>query len=552
MKFRLTITGKLSLGFGLLTLAYLINAWFINNALQKSKEQNLEIIRVYQPSVNNLEKMYSYVSESRMLLKNWVLIEKETITPDKLKLMELMELQLPFLEDNIIKIYHQWPQSEQIIFNNAQSLLNDSLLVEHKKITGFLNKIEAYNDRVQLNQFQEMLKAEGRIPLLTDKVLTKLTILLDLHKDKVRTAQAIMDKSFENSKTLILVTSIILLVLAVFISVLTIRSQVEPINYIKKILISMGKGILPNERIKEGTDEIGEISSALNSLVKGLKDISNFSMEIGKGNFNSEFAPLSDQDILGNSLIKMREELRNAAIEDEKRKKEDDQRNWSTQGIAKFSDILRQNNNNLSELTYNIISNLVNYLNANQGGIFIVNDNDPSRSDLFLELSSCYAYNRQKFLEKSFNPGEGLIGRCYQERETIFLTDIPKDYIKITSGLGDDNPTNLLIVPLLYNDQVFGVIELASFSQIENYHIDFVEKIGTSIASTVSAVKINMQTTKLLEQSRQQAEEMASQEEEMRQNMEELRATQEETARKEATMQKELKELKKKLEKYEA
>jgi methyl-accepting chemotaxis protein len=551
MKFRLTITGKLGLGFGLLTFAYIINSLFINQALQKSKEQNLEIIRVYQPSVNNLEKTYAYLTDSRMLLKNWVFIEKETITPDKLKLMELLELQLPYLQDNIIKIYHKWPQSEQIIYNNTQSLLNDSLIVLHKKIMGFLNKPESYNDKAQLAEIQEMLKPEGRISILTDKILTKLTILLDSHQDKVKVAQSIMDKSFENAKTLILVTSILLFVLAIFISVVTIRSQVEPINYIKKILISMGKGILPNDRIKEGTDEIGEISAALNSLVKGLKDISNFSMEIGKGNFNSGFSPLSDQDILGNSLIKMREELRNAAIEEEKRKKEDDQRNWSTQGIAKFSDILRQNNNNLSDLTYNIISNLVNYLHANQGGIFIVNDNDPSRSDLFLEMTSCYAYNRQKFLQKTFNPGEGLIGRCFQECETIYLTDIPKDYIKITSGLGDDNPTNLLVVPLLHNDQVFGVIEIASFSVIENYHIDFVEKIGKSIASTISVVKINLQTTKLLEQSRQQAEEMASQEEEMRQNMEELRATQEETARKEATMLKELVEIKKKLAKYE-
>jgi methyl-accepting chemotaxis protein len=394
-----------------------------------------------------------------------------------------------------------------------------------------------------------MISPDGRASILTDRILAKLTLLVDNQQERVKTAEILMNNSFESIKTLIYVTSILLVILAVIISIITIRAQVVPIDYIKNILISMGKGILPKEKIKEGKDEIGEISSALNSLVNGLKEISNFSIEIGKGNFNSEFTPLSDQDILGNSLIKMREELRNAATEEEKRKKEDAQRNWATQGIAKFSEILRQNNNNLNDLSYNIISNLVNYLETNQGGLFIVNDN--ARDDIFLELAGCYAYNRQKFLQKSFKPGEGLIGRCYLERGSIYLTDIPKEYIKITSGLGEDNPTCLLIVPLLYNDQVFGVIEIASFAEMESFQIEFVEKIASSIASTISSVKINIQTAKLLDQSRQQAEEMASQEEEMRQNMEELRATQEETARKEASMQKELKELKKRLDKYE-
>jgi len=549
MKLRLTITGKLGLGFGLLTLAYIINSILVYNRLEESKEKSQLIISTYEPSVANLQKIHGLVTSSRLLLKSWIYVEKETVTPDKLKLLEILDLQLPYLQNNVLRLYHQWPKTEQLIFNNIQNSLNDSLIVLQKQITGYLNKPEAYNDKTQLSIFQAIIGPEGRATILTDKTLAKLTLLIDNQQERVKTAEILMNNSFESIKTLIYVTSILLVILAVIISYITIRTQVVPIDYIKNILISMGKGILPKEKIKEGKDEIGEISSALNSLVNGLKEISNFSIEIGKGNFNSEFKPLSDQDILGNSLIKMREELSNAATEEEKRKKEDAQRNWATQGIAKFSEILRQNNNNLNDLSYNIISNLVNYLETNQGGLFIVNDN--TLDDIFLELAGCYAYNRQKFLQKSFKPGEGLIGRCYLERAAIYLTDIPKEYIKITSGLGEDNPTCLLIVPLLYNDQVFGVIEIASFAEMDSYQIEFVEKIASSIASTISAVKINIQTAKLLDQSRQQAEEMASQEEEMRQNMEELRATQEETARKEASMTKELKDLKKRLDKYE-
>jgi len=100
---------------------------------------------------------------------------------------------------------------------------------------------------------------------------------------------------------------------------------------------------------------------------------------------------------------------------------------------------------------------------------------------------------------------------------------------------------------LAMNDDVFGVIEVASFKDIQAYQIDFVVKIAEIIAATLSTVKINMKTTDLLEQSRIQAEELAAQEEEMRQNMEELRATQEQSSRREQELQVSLEDMQRKL-----
>ena len=116
------------------------------------------------------------------------------------------------------------------------------------------------------------------------------------------------------------------------------------------------------------------------------------------------------------------------------------------------------------------------------------------------------------------------------------MTDVPDNYVSITSGLGDANPRAILIVPLKFNDKVFGVIEMASFTEYEDYKIKFIEKLAESIASTISTVKVNMQTVKLLEDSKMKSEELASQEEEMRQNLEELQTTQEESARRELDM----------------
>jgi PAS domain S-box-containing protein len=214
---------------------------------------------------------------------------------------------------------------------------------------------------------------------------------------------------------------------------------------------------------------------------------------------------------------------------------EDQKQNWTTQGLAKFGEILRQNNDDMQDFSYHIISNLVKYIDANQGGIFMVNDDD--KNDVFVELLAFYAYERRKYMEKRIEPGVGLIGRCVQEQKTIYMTELPEEYIKITSGLGQSVPNALLIVPLKVNDEIFGVVELAGFNAFEDHVIKFVEEVGESIASTISTTKINIRTTQLLEQSQQQSEEMAAQEEEMRQNMEELQATQEEADRRSTEMQ---------------
>ena len=174
-------------------------------------------------------------------------------------------------------------------------------------------------------------------------------------------------------------------------------------------------------------------------------------------------------------------------------------------------------------------------MKANQGGLFLKNDDD--RNDIYYDLIATYAFDRKKFNEKRIHHGEGLVGTCAIEKETIYITDIPQNYISITSGLGGATPNSILIVPLKIDEEILGIIEIASFNTFQQYEIEFVEKIAQNIASTLSSVKVSEHTSQLLEKTQQQAEEMAAQEEEMRQNMEELQATQEEAARKGSEME---------------
>lgn len=311
----------------------------------------------------------------------------------------------------------------------------------------------------------------------------------------------------------------------------------RPIKKTTHVLGELAKGnIDKNEKLKiKSRDEVGQMSRSVNTLIDGLNKTAYFAQEIGKGNLDKQFQLLSEQDTLGTSLLEMRESLKEAKIKEDERKREEEKQNWATKGLAKFGDILRQRPDDMKEFSYGIISNLVKYIEANQGAMYIINTED--KQDKHIEMIAAYAYDRRKHIDKRIEMGEGLIGRAIQEQNSIHLTEIPEDYINITSGLGQANPKSILIVPLKVNDEIFGAVELAGFKEFEDYVIKFVEDVSEDIASTIKTTQINIQTNKLLEQSQQQSEELSAQEEEMRQNMEELKATQEEAARRSAEME---------------
>ncbi len=541
---KLKLTARIILGFGTLTMAFIVNAVFTRNTLKKSIQVNQEITKIYNPTVQNLTQMKGVLEDTKQLIKSWVFIEKKKETPDKVRLLEIHETVFPELDSKLRKLSESeyWEENDRKKYQQIVAAVNDSLFPLHQnEIMSQLMDFSDYDDAMKMFMIIPLVEEGGDIIRITDNLVARLDKFIDKYQEKVDNDMVQVDKDFKSFQNYILLAAISLVALALIISVLTIRSLANPMNRIKAVLLQMGRGVFPDRAIKEGADEIGQMSAALNKLINGLKQIAHFAGEVGKGNFDSSFQPLSEEDSLSQSLLDMRDELKKAADEESKRKIEDANRNWATQGIAKFADILRKNNDNMEELAYDIISNLVKYMDANQGGIFLINNNDENHE--YIELVACYAYNRRKFLSKRIEMKEGLVGRCVQEGETIYMTEIPEDYIHITSGLGNDNPRSLLLVPLMLNEEIYGVIEIASFKIIEDYQVEFVEKIGESIASTISTVRINLRTTMLLEQSQQQAEEMKAQEEEMRQNLEELRATQEQSARREEELKKALNEI---------
>jgi len=326
--------------------------------------------------------------------------------------------------------------------------------------------------------------------------------------------------------------SFFIIIFIVFVGINLANKITKPVVAIKNNILELSKGILPKKKVfVNSKSEIGEIQDSFNKLVDTMKDYVVFANKIGKKQLDAKFEPKSKKDALGTALVEMQKSLIEAEETASNRQKEEEKQKWMTEGIAKFGDILRQHYDTIEAQADNIVINLVNFLDVNQGGLFISNEIDPD--DKHLEMLSCFAYERKKFLQKKIGVGEGLIGACFIEKETIHLKNIPEDYPNITSGLGGAVPRSVLIVPLKLDVKILGVIELVSFNEFEDYEIAFVEKIAENIASTIASAQINVQTAKLLEESRMNSEQMAAQEEEMRQNMEELQATQEESQRKE-------------------
>jgi PAS domain S-box-containing protein len=259
----------------------------------------------------------------------------------------------------------------------------------------------------------------------------------------------------------------------------------------------------------------------------------DFVKAIIAGNLETEIEVTGTQEPenqLTASLLQMRDQMKEISAEEK-------QRHWITEGLAKFGEILRQRSNNMKVFSDLIISSLVKYMNANQGALYLLNEDNPA--DVYIELTGCYAYGRKKHIEQRIELGEGIAGQVALEKSTLYMTSLPQDYMKITSGLGEALPRNLLIVPLKIEGKVFGLVEVASFATIQPHQIQFVERLAESIASTVDSVRVAERTQQLLDETQTQAEQVRAQEEEVRQSMEELTATNEEMQRvvKEVQMQ---------------
>jgi PAS domain-containing protein len=297
---------------------------------------------------------------------------------------------------------------------------------------------------------------------------------------------------------------------------------------------NLAKGKLANQQLSiEVPYEFSVINESLNKLDAAWKEKKTFVDDLLKQKFKADITLQGKNDTFGKTLLALKENMRKAREEQLEHAKENDLRRYHNEGVAKFAGILRMASDDLTKLADAFIREIVKYLEAIQGGLFLIDEEEETK----LNLIASFAYDRKKYISKIIEVGEGLVGTCAVERKTINLTEIPEEYIEITSGLGDAPPNNLLLLPVMQELTLIGVVEIASLKKFEKHQIELGETIASNLAATIITARVNTRTAQLLEKSQQQAAEMAEQEEEMRQNMEELKATQEESVRREEELE---------------
>jgi len=268
---------------------------------------------------------------------------------------------------------------------------------------------------------------------------------------------------------------------------------------------------------KDLTDNVNQLAANLTTQVRAIADVAT---AVTKGDLTrsiqveakGEVAALKDNI---NEMIRNLKETTHTNQEQD----------WLKTNLAKFSRML-QGQKDRVYVGKLILSELAPVVNAQQGMLYtleqLIDDKTAgTRNDPHLQLLASYAFDEVANVQK-IDLGQGMVGQCAVERQKISITDVPSNYVRITSSLGESTPANILILPVLFEGKVKGVIELASFNRFSPAHQVFLDQLMESVGIVLNTIEANMRTEALLEQSQSLAKQLQSRQEELQKTNQEL------------------------------
>src|SRR5687768_3421566 len=279
------------------------------------------------------------------------------------------------------------------------------------------------------------------------------------------------------------------------------------------------------------TENVNQLAGNLTTQVRAIADVAT---AVTQGDLTRSITVEAQGEVaeLKDKINQMITNLRETTQRNE-------EQDWLKTNLAKISGMM-QGQRDLLAVSRLIMSELTPTVSAQHGAFFLAEGaNGDAGADgpaPELRLKASYGYKARKSVSNRFKFGEGLVGQAALERKTILITEAPRDYIKITSGLGEGAPVNIMVLPVIFEEQVLGVIELASFRPFSEVNQSFLEQLVETIGVVLNTIIANMRTEELLEQSQRLTRELQSQSEELQTQQEELQQTNEELQEKAALL----------------
>lgn len=482
--FRINLTsvqGRITMSFLLSTLFTLIYIGVINNFWQSIDNDKDTLINQTKPIAFQSIQLLNLIKVTQTNLSQYLYLGDDSL--EKVN-KELWLIDIPRQKDTL-------RNQVNILDDRA---INNTFIIINKQLGDLKQQQRLLERTLSTTRSQRLVRYQYKNDVLF--VYQEIEKSFQELIDKIRQKEKNIHREISSKNVYFYRTFIFIFLLGqVLIYAAGVRLLIEVFRWVRQIrrkLSSLSQGNIPEE-LPMVNNEFRGVHYRTNLLIAQAEQMKHYSDEIAQGNFKAPIALYEDDSVLGRSLTQMRQNLEHLSEEEQKR-------NWSSEGINTFGDILRDNSQDIDVLCKNLISQLVKYLDVIQGGIFITQVDEYGNA--FLELRGAYAYGKEKIINKKVTTYDGLIGRVYQEKEMVLISELPEDYTQISSGIGGTEPRSLLILPLLTDDnQVKGVIELASLENIEEYKVDFVKKLSNNITATITVIQSTRENQRILEES---------------------------------------------------
>lgn len=310
-RWRVPIGWRMSLGFGLFGVVVSVQFYLTRNTLLENARLSAQVDEVLTPSLDALHDLELTIAESETHIMQWLYVQANADTPKRRRLLAIQDSIIPAQRAQLDGFSQAWTPDMQAEWEELKYQL-DHMLMLYGMIQRYLPDFESYNDpALPMTARGEVLRqrGDGGLESVYQAIDASIVHLNAANREMTSASMARMDQLSSRLRLYAGNVAVGVLALGALIAYLVTRSILIPVRDLKRTLLYMGRGVQPDEPVKVTSDEIGEMANAVNRLAEGLKRTRSFSMEVGKGHFETEYIPLSEDDALGHALLKMRDDL---------------------------------------------------------------------------------------------------------------------------------------------------------------------------------------------------------------------------------------------------